>query len=295
MAANTVRILASADLHYNIARSREPAEELARRACRLGGDALLLLGDSAGAHYEPLRQCLGLFEGFAGRKLLVPGNHCLWCLTGENSLDRYERTLPALAAECGFEMLDQAPQLLGEVGIAGSIGWYDYSFREESLGVPLPFYQAKTAPGAAGYYSEHRPLLTEHADALQPAHREIRTRWMDGTHVKLPMSDAAFTERLAGRLAEHLAELSARCERIVVGLHHLPFEALVPRGAPPKWAFATAFLGSRRLGEVILSFPKVTHVLCGHSHRHVEKRLAGVLAIEVGSTYTHKRLEVLEL
>ena len=67
----TTKILITADLHYDIARSREPAERLAEEACRLGGDALVLVGDTAGAQLGPLRDCLRLFGGFPGRKLLV--------------------------------------------------------------------------------------------------------------------------------------------------------------------------------------------------------------------------------
>lgn len=75
-----MRIVVTADLHYDSLRSRAPAEAVAEEICRAGGDVLVLLGDSASAAHEPLRDCLRLFDSFTGRKFMVPGNHCLWCL-----------------------------------------------------------------------------------------------------------------------------------------------------------------------------------------------------------------------
>jgi len=108
-----MKIVITADLHYDIARSRSGAAELAKRICEGGGDALVLVGDSAGARLEPLRECLELFRAFGGRKFFVPGNHCLWCREGENSIDRYERIVPEAASQCGFDMLDHQPAIMG--------------------------------------------------------------------------------------------------------------------------------------------------------------------------------------
>lgn len=290
-----ITLLATADLHYNIARSRASTEELAQRVCRTPADALVLIGDTAGADVTPLRECLRLFHGFVGLKLLVPGNHCLWCRPGEDSLTRYEQLLPAIAQEEGFVLLDHAPQVVKSVAIVGSVGWYDFSFREESLEVPMAFYQAKVAPGAANYFSEYRDIVEANRQELRPEHYEISTRWMDGQHVRLGMSDEEFTQRLAEKLRRQMEELAPRVERIVACVHHLPFEELVPRGRPAKWAFAAAFLGSKAFGEVLLAQPKVTHVLCAHSHWPSRHRIGHIDVINVGSTYVDKRLEALKL
>jgi predicted phosphohydrolase len=292
-----MRILATADLHYDIRRSRKSAEALARRVRQTGGDVLVLVGDTAGVRLEPMREALRLFADFPGLRLLVPGNHCLWCREGEDSLDRYHRVLPSLAAEEGFFVLDHRPQVLGEVGLAGSVGWYDYSMIEPELGIPEDFYRAKISPGAARYLGTHEDLLERHAEALTERHMQLGVRWMDGRRVRLPFDDDAFCARLAARLDRQLQTLQARGEvrRIVAFLHHLPFIEQVPADRPDRFAFAAAYLGARRFGELLLAYPKVSHVYCGHSHWKDSRRIGRLEVVNIGSTYVDKHLEILDL
>lgn len=288
-----MRILVTADLHYNIARSKASTLQLAQDACRHGGDALLLLGDTAGADLRPFAQALDLFRDFPGRKLLVPGNHCIWCQGLEDSIDRYRRILPQLAHEHGFELLDHQPVILGDVGLVGSIGWYDYTFRDPTLNLPLGFYRAKISPGAAQYLGR-QDILDAHANELLPGQGEFFVRWMDGQFVRLGMTDEEFTSQLAQTLQRQLEELSPKVQRIVVGMHHLPFGQLVPRGRPDKFAFAAAYMGAAVFGQVLMKFPKVTHVYCGHSHWPHQLVLDGKTVVSIGSTYIHKHLEIVE-
>jgi predicted phosphohydrolase len=289
-----MRILVTADLHYNIARSRQGARDVARRAVQTQGDALVLLGDTAGAELEPMREALRLFADFRGRKLLVPGNHCLWCRPEENSLERYYRVLPHLAQQEGFAVLDHHPQLLEQTGLVGSIGWYDYSFRDRKLDLPMAFYREKLSPGAAAYLGRD-DLVEAYRDRLQERHMSMGVRWRDGQFVRLPMSDEQFVAMLAERLREQLDTLAQTARRIVVFLHHLPFQDLVPEDRPDRFAFAAAYLGAEKLGHVILDCPKVTHVFCGHSHWPGRVRRGEMEIVNVGSTYVEKKLEILEL
>jgi predicted phosphohydrolase len=290
-----MRILVTADLHYDIARSRASAEQAAMEICAAGGDAMVLVGDTAGAELGPMRDCLALFSGFKGLKLIVPGNHCLWRRAGEDSLERYERVLPDLAKQEGFVLLDHQPTILGGVGLIGSIGWYDYSFRQRSLGIDEEFYEAKVAPGAAAYYEEYRELYERHRDRLTPDQLAIGVRWMDGLYIRLPFGDKEFTRRLCEKLEGQLEALSRSADRIVAFLHHLPFAELVPRDRPTRFAFAAAFMGAPCFGEALLACPKVSHVYCGHSHWTDERKIGHLTVTNIGSTYTHKRMAVLEL
>ena len=288
-------ILITADLHYDHRRSRQPTRDLAREICGRGGDVLVLAGDTAGPRAGAMRECLGLLADFGGRRLLVPGNHGLWCCDGESSMDRYERILPAVAADCGFAVLDHEPVVLGRVALVGSIGWYDYSFRDRSLGIPVGFYRAKVSPGAAQRTSVCADLLAAHRGRLTERHMSMLVRWTDGRRVRLGLSDEAFVDLLVDKLRRQLSAVSPRVDRIVAFMHHVPFVELIPLGRPDPLAFAAAYMGSGRLGEVLLEFPKVTDVYCGHSHWPCRARVGHINVVNVGSTYREKRLEVLNV
>lgn len=289
-----MRIIVTSDLHYNVARSREPTEKIAGKICALGGDCLIFVGDSASTDLSVLDQVFGLFESFPGVKMAVAGNHELWTVGGADSHARYEHELAEACRRNGVHFLDEAPLELEETAFVGNVGWYDFSFRPSSMKIPLRFYQHKVAPGAASYLPKHRHLLADAGD-LPPGALEVTSRWMDGERVRLPTSDVEFTRRMAEKLREHLAQVHDRAQRVIAAVHHLPFAELVPQTIIPNWAFASGFLGSELLGETLLEFPKVTHAFCGHSHRARTCRKGNLVCKSIGSTYREKQYEVLEV
>lgn len=288
-----MRLVVTSDLHYNVLRSKQPALDIAEEICRLHADALLILGDAAGQDLNILSECLHLFDRFTGRKFFVAGNHDIWTPAGESSLTRYEEILPQVCREAEFHMLDHEPAVLDGVGLVGSMGWYDFSLRPEHLGIPLRFYREKIAPGAASRMDRYAHLLKRTDDIPEESLR-TGSRWMDGEHVRLPMTDDEFCRQLLDRLERHLLQVSHRCETIVVGLHHVPFADLVPHHENPNWAFARAFLGSIAFGELLLQHPKVRHIYCGHTHKAGQVEHGHVQCICTGCTYLAKRYELLE-
>lgn len=290
-----MKILITADLHYDVRRSRRPAEDLARRVRETPGDVLVLLGDSAGADLDVFRKCLRLFSDFPGRKLLVPGNHCLWRHGEETSLQRYEKLIPAAARKEHFHVLDFEPVRLGDIALVGSIGWYDYSLRDESLGIPEEFYREKLSPGAAKYYGGYDELLARHAAAITERQLSLGTRWMDGWRCALGMSDEDFLQRLLDTLEEQLDACSRSAKRIVVFLHHLPFGRLVPEHRPDRFAFSAAYMGSEKLGRLLRRYDRISDVYCAHSHWPGRIRVGRMNVVNVGSTYLHKNLELLDV
>lgn len=293
------KILITSDLHYDIARSRASAEHLARRVREMQGDVLILAGDTAGADVQWLTKALELFRNFDGIKALVPGNHCLWCSPDEThpaaSLKRYEQTIPQAAADCGFITLDHDPLVLGDVCVVGSVGWYDYSMRDAGLAIPVEFYQRKISPGAAKYFGQCKDLFERHGDEITPRQLAIGARWMDGRRVKLGITDEEFVVMLVEKLERQIIEQSASAKQIVAVMHHLPFTELVPAERPDRFAFAAAYLGSEKFGEMLKRHEKVSHVYCGHSHWQGQHKAGRLQAINIGSTYVHKQLEVLEV
>lgn len=287
-----MRLVITADLHYDVARSQEPTRRLAREISALDADALLILGDVGGRDPGIVGECLSLFDRFAGRKFFVAGNHDIWTHPGEDSLHRLEVQLPEICAAHGFHDLGAAPAVVGDVGLVGSMAWYDYGYRPSWLGVPLRFYEAKVGPGAAARLPELEHLMD---DDIPPSARDVTARWMDGEHVRMDLCDVDLCHRLCDRLTEHLREVAPRVRTIVAGLHHVPFEEIVPRSPRPTWAFAGAFMGSAMFGRALQAEPKVHHVYCGHSHRGMGIRRNGLVCVNIGSTYKEKLHDVLDL
>jgi predicted phosphodiesterase len=295
-----MKIVATADLHFDHPKSVPGAWRLAETLCagHGGADVLVLAGDQCGPDLSVLCDCLRLFDAFRGRKLMIAGNHDLWS-PHPDSFERFERHIPQLAADCGFTCLDAEPAVVGDVGFAGTIGWYDYSFRDEAIGVPLRFYEAKVGPGAARMFTEYRGLLQNTEDIGEQG-RQVAIRWMDGRWVHLGMSDPQFTELLCGRLAGHLASIAPRVRTIVGVCHHVPFRRLCPprpwRGIPKaSWAFTTAFMGSERLGETFAAEPKLSRLLCGHTHLPRRRKIGRIEVIDIGSNYEQKQVVELEV
>ncbi|MBX3394648.1 MAG: metallophosphoesterase [Phycisphaerae bacterium] len=289
-----MRVIVTADLHYDVGRSREPTRAIAREIVERGGDVLLIVGDCASSDLRVLDESLALFDGFRGAKLAVAGNHELWTVGAASSLHRYENELGEVFSRNGFHFLDQRPIVLDDVAFVGNVGWYDFSFRPSIMKIPLRFFQSKVGPGAAARLEEHQSLL-ERRDDLSEGAMQVTARWMDGVRVKLPMSDAAFTQRLAERLRSHLDAVSGRSRQVVAAIHHLPFSEMIPHSVLPDWEFATAFHGAEIFGEVILNYPTVTHVFSGHIHREKRLKKRNLNCMSIGSTYTEKRYEVLDV
>ena len=285
-----MRLVATTDLHFNHPTSHRLAEDVIQQINRAGGDVLLLAGDTAVADGKYLEQCLSQFH-FKGPKLFLCGNHELWT-TRDDSYKLFTEELPKRIRALGWHWLETQPLIAGDVAIAGTIGWYDYSFASPLLNIPRRFYEAKISPGAARHFNRE-DLMTPRDDI--PEHTlEIMARWNDARHVKLHRSDEQFLEELLARLKSHLDGV-ARVPKVVVATHLLPFRELLPPSHSNQWEFTKAYLGSQRLGELILRYKNVTHAICGHSHLAAEAKVGHVQAINIGSTYRWKTFRAIEV
>lgn len=290
-----MKLLATADLHYNHPRSRPLAIDLISQINREQFDVLLLAGDTAVGDGDDLEQCLSSFT-FAGPKLFICGNHELWTRS-HDSYDIFNRTLPKRVRDLGWHYLERDPLVIGNTAFVGSVGWYDYTFAPDHLGIAPRFYQAKISPGAAARFWEHAQLVKPDgimASDVTPEQLEVVARWNDGRHVKLHRSDSAFLQECIQGLHDSL-ETVRDAPRIVVATHHLPFREILPPRRSATWDFVWAYLGSQAMGDLIRQYASVSHVLCGHTHLPMEQRIGHLEAINIGSGYRQKRFITLDL
>jgi hypothetical protein len=286
-----MRILITSDLHHNHNHSRPLAEEMIERINRTEGDVLVLIGDSAVVADGALEACLSRIK-FPGAKLFLPGNHELWSRGGD-SYQLCTRILPQRIASLGWQWLQGQPFVSEKIAIVGSLGWYDYSFAQESLGIPWRFYEAKISPGAAERFEEYAALF-DRTDDISPHAREVLARWNDGKFIKLGRSDEQFLDQLLATLKAQLDSLRTH-PRVLAAIHVLPFRELLPPSRSAQWDFAKAYLGSERIGKLLLEYENVRDVFCGHSHFPAEAQVGHIHAKNTGCGYRRKMLHVVEV
>lgn len=278
-----MRLIVTADLHANHARSRPLADDAIAQINASEGDVLLLVGDTATADEGQLEAALSRIT-FDGPKLFVAGNHELWTKR-HDSYAIFAEELPARVRALGWHWLEDDPIEIDGVGFVGSVGWYDYTYAPDTLDIPQRFFEAKVSPGAAEYLTAYQHLIDED---VTDAARQIVARWNDGKFIKLGRSDHAFLDERIASLRTALQRLNA--SKIVAAVHHVPFRQLLPprHSGSGAWDFARAYLGSDRLGEVLLGDRRVSHVFCGHSHFAVREQIGHPQAINIGSGYRQK-------
>jgi predicted phosphohydrolase len=286
-----MRLLIASDLHHNHHRSQPLANELIDKINQTGGDVLILVGDSAVTADWALEKCLERFT-FKGAKLFVAGNHELWT-RGSDSYELFTRILPQSVEALGWQWLQTKPFVSDKVAIVGSVGWYDYSFAEPRLEIPRRFYEAKVSPGAAERFDEYDYLFKERNDISRKA-RDVVARWNDGKFVSLHRSDDQFLDELLAMLRRQLDSLKDH-PHILAAIHQLPFRELLPPPHTAQWDFAKAYLGSEKIGKLLLEYTNVKQLFCGHSHFPAEAQVGHILAKNTGCSYKRKRLNIVDV
>ncbi|MEJ2210962.1 MAG: metallophosphoesterase [Anaerolineae bacterium] len=268
-----MRIVVSADVHYR-PRWAEAARRLARQVRQAQPDCFVLAGD-VGHPLANFERGLALFADLDCPRLALAGNHDLW--SGEHSSQElWDHLLEEAARRAGFAWLDRENVILGGLGICGTLGWYDYSARDPAL------------PLDARDYFINKGMFTN-----------------DGSFVDWAHTDQAFARRLLDAFGQRLAAL---CEdetisHVLVATHVPPFrESLVAapaREGAPEGDPASAYYGNLTLGRRIVTCPKVTHVVSGHTHHGGHWRIATdhgfIESYVVGSDYGQPACLVLDM
>lgn len=265
-----VRIAATCDIHYDLLVSARERREFTQFVSALAAerpDVLILAGDVVGLGWKMLGECLNCFSQVSPVRLMVFGNHEHWCATG-CSIPHLE-ALAEIVAASGFRLLDKRPEVVNEIGFAGNSLWYDYTLAAGPL-APGNSYEGKIFEG--------------------------RLAWNDAQFVKLGMSDKEYTMELIARLEHDIAFIENQSSQIVAVTHHVGFsELLQVSETGPGRDFCNAYMGTEKLGDLLLSRPKVRFHVCGHTHRPARFRKNGLEVVNPGSTYKQKRFALFEV
>jgi predicted phosphodiesterase len=265
-----VKIAATCDIHYDLLVSAQQRREFDQFIGALAAerpDVLILAGDVVGLGWNKLGECLERFAGVSPVRLMVFGNHDHWC-ADRRSLPHLQELAEVVVAS-GFRLLDHGPEVIAGVGFAGNSLWYDYSLAAVPA-APGDSYVTKVFAG--------------------------RLVWNDAQFIGLEVSDGEYSRRLLARLDQDLLAIETRSSQIVAVTHHVGFrELLQPHETEPGREFCVAFMGTARLGDLLLSRPKVRVHVCGHSHRPARLRKNGLDVINPGSDYRRKRYSLFEV
>lgn len=275
-----MRIAITADLHFGHNRLGDEATQLLLEQLQAAPPDLLLLGGDIGTEHH-FGECLQLFLELPCRKAIVPGNHDIWVAENDtrgDSLAVYQQHLPDLCKHYGYHYLDHGPLTLPEanLGIVGSINWYDYSWSLERMKAEIPNWQ---------WHLDHKAFT--------------RGRHNDGKFVRWQTDDVRFTQEAVANLEKHLTESLEKVEHALVMTHHPAFHGLsFPRATPAQgldellWE---ALSGNRAMELALTKYAdRLALIVSGHTHRDAEARLGSVRGVNIGGDYHFKRMLMFE-
>ncbi len=269
-----MKIAYTSDIHVDMSEANHGLiDALIDRLVSVKPDVFIIAGDISQS-LEKIAETLDRFSKAPGRKMLVPGNHDIWIDSksrlrqGIDSTVKYENLIPAVCSEFGFEFLPAGPITIGDIGFAGTMGWYDYSFRNRDFDETVSRALYSEGMYERCFWNDKRFVWW----LRNPGRKIIHLR--DRGLCRL---DAEVNRSMTATLKTHLDQLvENKVREIVVVTHMVPFKGLVNYKRELPADFFTAYLGSEGLEKTIRACPLITHSIFGHSHTTHDVRLNGV-------------------
>ncbi len=264
-----MRIVAFSDAHIDINSRPKPSDEeknflecLIEVLQNTKPDILICAGDLT-PDTQLLEKALRAIvqEVNAQHHFFVPGNHDIWFRSSvdpssdaSSSLDKHERVLPQVCKDTGFHFLPGCPKIINGLGFLGSVGWYDYSYRNSLWNkqiIPL-YYAAKRWRGIV---------------------------WNDVNYAEWEMADPEVCKWMIQTLENDYQQLEEKgMDECLLTLHHIPFRKFVIYKNTPNWDFCSAFMGSQQFGDWALSHKKISTTIFGHTHTPQEGQIETIYA-----------------
>lgn len=269
-----MRIAFTSDLHADItAENQKLLPYLAEEFRRLEPDAVVLAGDIAN-NLSGWKGALMHFNDISVPKFIIPGNHDVWLESkralkkGQDSAWKYHSALPDCAREFGFHYLPGQPVVLGDVGFAGSLGWYDYTLRDRRLDAVLSQFNYERGEFAEGSWNDIR-----NAAWLRDPHA------VDWRRRRARIGDIEICKSMRDELGRDLLRIVGQVSKIVVAVHTVPIERALERCDVPD-PF-DAYEGSMEMGALLKEFASLRRlvVICGHRHRPLDIEEDGIRVV----------------
>ena len=206
-------------------------------------DILIIAGDLAEST-KAWNSALEVFKDCSFTRLIVPGNHDLWCRNDQtHSEDKLCKTLPEICHSNNWIYLPKTNFETSEYTFVGNAAWYDYSL--------MP---------------EYHPFNFDDFTRYQNGNR----RWMDSAFCKWKNfqtleKDLLLTKFFFNELEKQLQ--IAKSDNIFL-VTHFPFypEFLNFTGKNWDYEYFGAFMGSTMYLKLLEKYNIKYHV-CGHLHR----------------------------
>lgn len=252
------------------------------------GDAVVFAGDLAEADSKGLRHLFEEMEHWVYPMMFVAGNHDLWSKgsTPNSARTLLNKKIPEIAAEYGFQMLEQGPVILTTdkgktVAIAGSYGGYDFSLADLSKLRPLQTIEV-TQGWVKGQcegikwldykymFEDDQKTMTDHAklcvECCQKLQKQVK---------ELEQNDSVDEIVVVTHTAGHVQQIKDHPESGDMPEHL------------KQW-FA-GISGSEQIGKIVRNSKKTKLHVCGHSHAPRFYEYEDVKWVNVGCTYKWKR------
>ena len=236
---------------YRYHEKKTALDKLADHISEVAPDLFVIAGN-LGEPVSNFESALECFSSLPCQKAVITGNRDIWHREGEHTSQQlWEEVLPSVIRRCGYAWLEQDNLIIKGVGVCGTVGWYDYSARDPTLGYTTEDYE-----NLKGLVSK------------------------DSRHIDWQWSDREFSSHLQKGFASRLESLERdHAVNHIIVVTHIPIfkEAIAPVPGDAQWNFGTAYTFNLTLGRVIAPKTKVRHVVSGHT------RLSGQWEIRFGN------------
>jgi 3',5'-cyclic-AMP phosphodiesterase len=195
----------------------------------------------------------------------------------EKQVPSYEMAIAAIAHINGLEPQPDLVVISGDLADDGSPGGY-LAVREILKALRFPFL---VLPGNHDDRAAMREAFADHdyLPANGPLHFRIET-WP----VRIIAMDTTIPGKHHGELDDEALSwlddaLSQDTTRpVFLFMHHHPFECGIP------FLDDYRLMGAERVAGIVVKYPQVERVLCGHVHRAMAARFGGTIALSCPST-----------